>query len=547
MRSKSTALIGLRISVVLALASVTLGRGGEVDRPVRVTATVFGGAKQVSGSLTVLDTGSAKWAIDCGAQYPEGDDEERQTQAERRSAGLPVAARSLDAVFVTHAHLDHIGRLPLLVQQGFSGPIYVTEATRELAPVMLEMEVRYDRGRVRDWVWSKESSERAQTSQRRLTVHWRTGCEYRQKIKPSNLQSASGSLAELTARLGDLEVSTCRSCVTDEVATVMALCRTVKYATPVEVARGTTVTFLEAGHIPGAASILWRIDVGGKPRRILFSGDVGSSLSGLVPALQPAPDVDAVFVETTYGAVRREPSANTERARFRQEVADVVKRGGVAWIPAFALDRTQKILHELRLAQQAGQLPTDVPILCPSPTARAITSLYRQHQHDGWFRDTVARDDAALQPAGLREGTRLPKRLPQPCVLITTSGMLDRASSADLTEALMPQASTAVFLVSYQDPASTGGWLKEGRKSIRVNGRDVVVRATVHSYSCFSAHADGSDLDQWLSQINRQAQVVLVHGEPAQIEARTSQMKAAGWKHVLAAEEGIPIEMQDRL
>ena len=109
----------------------------------------------------------------------------------------------------------------------------------------------------------------------------------------------------------------------------------------------------------------------------------------------------------------------------------------------------------------------------------------------------------------------------------------------------MPQESTAVFLVSYQDPASTGGWLKEGRKSIPVNGQDVVVRATVRSYSCFSAHADGRDLDQWLSQINRQAQVVLVHGEPEQIEARRSQMIAAGWKNVVAAEEGIAIGIQD--
>jgi metallo-beta-lactamase family protein len=534
----------LCLGVLLGLGAVANAHAGEIGRPTRATVSVFGAARQVSGSLTVLDTGSARWLIDCGAQYPEGDDDQRQAEADRRSATLPVDARDVAAVFVTHAHLDHIGRLPLLVQRGFSGPVYLTAATRELAPVMLDMQVRYDRGRVREWTWSKWSSERAQTSSRRLTLHWRTGCGYRQKINPGNLQTAQGSLADVTQRLQDIEVSTCRSCATDEVAAILALCRVMNYATPVDVAPGITATFLDAGHIPGSASILLRIDVRGTQRRLLFSGDLGNCDSGLIPGPKPAPGVDAVFVETTYGAVRRDPPAPTERARFRREVAEVVRRGGVAWIPAFALERTQKMLYELRLAQQEGLLPTDVPIFCPSPTAQEITALYRQHQRDGWFHEAIARDGSALSPPGLVEGSRLPKNLPRPCVLLTTSGMMDRASSADLTAQLVPQESTSVFLVSYQDPASTGGWLKEGRQSILVNGREIPVRATVSAYHCFSAHADGNDLDGWLTRVHRHAKVVLVHGEPERIDARVSQMQDAGWKNVVAAEEGRPISLE---
>ena len=193
-------------SIALALLFVATGRGGDNGRPTRVTVTVCGATDQVSGSLTVLDTGSAKWLVDCGAYFPEGDDDERQAHADSRSATLPVDARSIVAVFVTHAHLDHIGRIPLLVQQGFPGPIYVTEPTRVLVPVMLDMEIRYDRGRTRDWVWSKRSLERAQSSKGRLTLHWRAGCEYRQKINPSNLQTAQGTLAGLAGRFGGTEV-----------------------------------------------------------------------------------------------------------------------------------------------------------------------------------------------------------------------------------------------------------------------------------------------------------------------------------------------------
>ena len=521
-----------------AVLFVAVGYGAEVDRRPGVSATVFFGAKQVSGSLTVLDTGSAKWLIDCGACYAEGDDVDRQAQADRRTATLPLAARSVAAVFVTHAHLDHIGRLPLLVQQGFSGPIYMTATTKELAPVMLGMQVKYERGRVREWAWSSYSAERAQTSQRPLTVHWRTGCEYRQKITPNNLQTAKASLAELIERLGPVELSTCKSCGADEVAAIMALCRPVPYGVAVDAAPGVRVTYFNAGHIPGAASILFAIDASGKTRRILFSGDLGNHLSTLSPGPPPAPDVDAVFVETTYGAVHREPAIDNEQAAFRRELGAVVSRGGVAWVPCYVLDRTQKILHQLRLAQQDGQLPLTVPIFCPSPTAQQITEIYRAHQRDGWFCDAIGGDVAALSPAALREGQSLPKNLPHPCVLITASGLTDRSSSAALLAELLPQEATGVFLVGYQDPAGPGGWLKEGGKSIQIHGQDIPVRAAVRSYQCFSAHADTGDLDKWLAPINRHAKVILVHGELAQIDARVAQLKQAGWQNVAAAVEG---------
>ncbi len=162
-------------------------------RPTRVTATFYGGATLRSGSLTVLNTGGAKWLIDCGADRFEGEDYARQLATEPSSSTLPCDARTVVGVFVTQAHVDHIGRLPLLIQQGFGGPIYLTEATRELAPVVLDMVCRHDLARKRDWVWSRSSSSPTSDAPRQCLLHWRTACAERRKIPADSLQTGQAT------------------------------------------------------------------------------------------------------------------------------------------------------------------------------------------------------------------------------------------------------------------------------------------------------------------------------------------------------------------
>jgi metallo-beta-lactamase family protein len=353
----------------------------------------------------------------------------------------------------------------------------------------------------------------------------------------------------------------------------MALCRRIGYDKPMEVAPGVSVTMLYAGHIPGAASVLFEMRVGEKKRRVLFSGDVGNDLSPLFAGPKPAPDVDAVFVETTYGPTLRDPSVNEERAQFRRAVGEAVDRGRVAWIPLFALDRTQKILHELRLAQKEGTLSERVPIYCTSSTALEITAIYRQHRQDGWFRDSVASDPLAWSPGGLRKSPGLPKNLPRPSVLLTTSGMLDNGPSRTLVSRLVPDKSTAIFLVGYQDPASPGGMLMKAAGLLREGTRDqasltraaaglpsdnakkpqaaavleldgqIPVRAAVRYFRCFSAHGDAKDMDAWLSKIHRGATVILVHGGPWELTTRAEQLIKQGWRDVRIAKPGEPIEL----
>jgi metallo-beta-lactamase family protein len=410
-----------------------------------------------------------------------------------------------------------------------------------------------------------------------VTVHWHAGCPYRNAIAQANLQSARVSLDELAARFERedraVEATLCRRCTDEEVASIVALCRRVGYGKPAEVGPGVSVTLLHSGHIPGSASVLFEVQVGDKKRRVLFSGDVGNDLSPLLAGPEPAPDVDAVFIETTYGPTFRDPSVKDERAQFRRSVAEVVGRGHVAWIPVFALDRTQKILYELHLAQQEGTLSQRVPIYCTSPTALEITQIYRQHRQDGWFRNPVAGDPSAWSPDGLRKSGGLPKNLPYPSVLLTTSGMLDNGPSRRLVSRLVPEKSTAIFLVGYQDPASPGGMLmkaagllREGTRDqasprppaaeppqdvskppaaavLELDGQRIPVRAAVQYYRCFSAHGDAKDMDTWLSKIHRTAAVVLVHGGPWELSTRAEQLLKQGWRNVRVAKPGEPIDL----
>jgi len=580
---------GLGIAAVLL--GLTKGYAGEpapavgriASPPSRLVATVYGAAGEVAGSMSVLDTGNARWMIDCGSPAPEREeDKEKRLEPDAKpSAGLPVDGRSIAAVFITHAHTDHVGRLPLLVEGGFRGPLYLTDATAELLPIMLRMQVRYDEGRSRSWVWSKQAFERARSGERPVTVHWHAGCPYRNAISQANLQSARVSFHELATRFERedraVEATLCRRCTDEEVASIVALCRRVGYGKAMKIAPGVSVTLREAGHIPGSASVLFEVQVGDKKRRVLFSGDVGNDLSPLLAGPQPAPEVDAAFIETTYGPTFRDPSVKEERAQFRRSVAEVVGRGHVAWVPAFALDRTQKILYELHLAQQEGTLSQRVPIYCTSSTALEITAIYRQHRQDGWFRDAVAGDSSAWSPEGLRKSGGLPKNLPHPSVLLTTSGMLDNGPSRTLVSRLVPEKSTTIFLVGYQDPASPGGMLMKAAGLLREGTRDeassprpaaatpaqglpkqpvvpvleldaqrIPVRAAVQYYRCFSAHGDARDMDAWLSKIDRTATVVLVHGGTWELSTRAEQLLKQGWRNVRIAKPGEPIDLMGR-
>ncbi len=526
----------------------------KAAEPSRLIGVSHGAAGQVSGSLHVLDTGNGRWMVDCGATIEKDKKSDAEREHERgyeESSGipqtLPSGLESVDAVFLTHAHTDHLGRLPLLVARGFRGPIYMTEATFALAVPMLHAELRYDRTARRDWTWSREHRLRAEAGGKSLWVHWRE-CKYCKEIPEASVERATASLRELSDRLAGrspkMKVTACDECVREEAAAVLHNAKTVRYSDAFDVAPGVRATFLDAGHIPGSASVLFEVAFGEKKRRVLFSGDVGNGLSPLLPPPRPAPAVDVVYVESTYGPIHRKASVRGEPVQFRRAVGETIGRGGVAWIPCFSMDRTQKILYELHLAQQEKLLPERLPIYCPSPTAKAVTALYREHRQDaGWFTPAVAADADAFSPHEVRGTVPSSRRLPRPCVIIGTSDLLGAEWMRRLMSDLLPEPLTGVFLVGYQDPGAVGERLLHGAVELRIDGQTVRVRAKIESFSCFSGHGDAADIDAWLANVPKEAAVVLVHGDPAPLADRAEQLRLQGRRRVVIAEPGKPIEL----
>lgn len=518
---------------------IALAAGLSVSAP--VTVTIHGGAGEVSGSLAVVHCGETRLMVDCGAYYPEGDGgaDERNARAAARNNQLPVSPTECRLLIWTHAHLDHIGRTPLLVRSGFKGAILATEGTAAIAPTMLEMQIRYDSARVRDWRWSRPRAIPGCEAPV-VKAHWRSDCEWTHRIAPANRAGFTGTYDELAARLraafgAEVEVSPCKVCAKPEVAQVMTLVRPCPYDRDIEVAPNVAARFLYAGHIPGSASVLVTSGRGSSVRSVLFSGDLGNEMSRLTSGPRPAPPADLVVLESTYGGVIRKLDAVAEHRRFRQEVAATVAADGVAWIPAFALDRTQKILWELTTAQREGLLDKNIRIYCPSPSADAITQVYARHVADGWFRPEVAAVAAPFGPAGMSDAD-LESVPAGPAVVISTSGMMDAAFAGTFAP-LLEDPHNTVFLVGYQDPFTPGGALKEQAKSVTINGRRYVALARVAEYGCFSAHIDLSEAREWLVHQRENTLVLLVHGETASLADRAGGLRAG--LEVTVAERGI--------
>lgn len=546
MPNGQTRILPLSLKIVSVCALAVLGIAGAA-RP-EIPVTWYSGAGQVSGSLAVVRAADVRIALDCGALYPaEGD--ERDDPGSQAEQPLPADAVNSDALLLTHAHLDHSGRLPQLVRAGYRHPVYATPATRALLPVMLGMAIRYG-AESRDWYWSAKSVNTGKKGTY-VTAHWRPDCPWGMKISAFNRQQRQGS-REVVSDTESIELRPCDSCKEIVLAEILRLVQVRAPGQAFPLPGGLSATFLDAGHVPGAASVLLTVPVAGKTERLLFSGDLGNDLSPLERSPEPAPPADRVWLESTYGGETRPKDAAAELERFRREVAEAVGNRELVWIPAFALDRTQRVLFELGRARAEGKLPTEVPIYCPSPSAGAISEIYREElarpSSPPWFRPELYKLGPPAFPQVIR---KIPGTLPRPSILVTTSGMMDEAFSASLLDQLLPFETTRVLLVGWADPRTPAGQLAAGKTTVTRQSRDgrdkepprsIGVRATVSRYRVFSAHADMADSLRWLSRQDKLTPVMLVHGEPVQLASRQAALIAAGFLHVgiekSAAEEG---------
>ena len=250
---------------------------------------------------------------------------------------------------------------------------------------------------------------------------------------------------------------------------------------------------------------------------LVFSGDLGTYRSHLVRTIEPARAADAVFIESTYGDASgggRE-AVEAEYARFRKDVGETVRKGGLAWVPAFALDRTQRVFYEISQGMAKGDIPADAPVYMLSSTARNVMQAYFDHPE---WNDVDIR--AALPLFKHTKPRFTPsKHVKGGGILLTTSGMMDAGASVGLLPDLATNPAVRVCLVGYQSPGTPGHSLRSGAKEISVGGQQIPVRCDVRSYSCFSGHGDAAENDAWLSN-NRTSRIFLIHGDADALAAR---------------------------
>lgn len=441
-----------------------------------VTLSFHGAVGTVTGSAFLLRRGGRDLLVDCGMY--QGDRKWR----ELNWRALPFVAADVDGVVLTHAHLDHCGRLPLLTRAGYRGPVWSTPGTSRLAPLVL-----------RDSAHLQEHYARAA-----FAGH------FSRHRSPAPLYLS-----------GDAEDAS-------------RLLTTVDYGHVEQVADDITVTFSRAGHILGAASAL--VDLGGET--VLFSGDLGRTDHPILLPRQPPPAARTVVLESTYGN-RTHTSVAAAHDRLAQTVRDTIRRGGSILIPAFALDRTEIVLRTLGDLTRADLIPR-VPVYVDSPMAVAAWEIYRDPAMRAELRaDLPARiaGDLDLRLARSAEESIVLNRPPEPSIVVSASGMGTGGRVVHHLMSMLPRANNAVILTGYQASGTPGRLLAEGATELKLYGRYLPVRATVVVDEGFSVHADAGELLAWLQQIPAPPEVVyLVHGEDDSRQALAHRIREhTGW------------------
>ncbi len=429
-----------------------------------------GADRNVTGSCHLVECQGKRILIDCG-MYQGG----RELQEENKN-DFGFDPGSIDFLLLTHGHLDHCGRIPLLVKRGFRGDIVTTSATRELARLVM-----LDSARIQE--------EEAEYLTRKARNHDRK--------------------AEPVQPLYDtLDALTCLDRFVDITA----------FASPHDLAPGIRATFFEAGHILGAAGILLELAEGHHSRRVVFSGDIGYSNRVILRDPAVPPKADIVVMETTYGDrlhKQLEPSVE----ELYDAINQTLKRGGNVLIPSFALERTQEILYYLREGIEKGRLPASLQVFLDSPMAISATRIFQRHPEcfdtETWAVFQSGQDPFALPGLHFTRDTAQSVALKQVrgAVIIAGSGMCTGGRIRHHLKHNLWRREAAVIFVGYAAQGTLARQIIDGREKVRIFGEDIEVRARIHTIGGFSAHGDQKELLAWHARTGNPDITFLVHGE----------------------------------
>lgn len=491
-----------------------------------ISVEYFGGAGRVSGSCALLKTDNMSVIVDCGNFYEEGG-----LSADNDTIDKKLV--SADAMVLTHAHNDHSGKIPLLINEGFKGIIYCTEATKKI--LFETFDDGWNHSDVRqNYFWSKKARLNIEKLHKGiLNIHWYPDC----KNNIVNIEQSAGKVSfnQLKTKY-NVNMKLCKNCLKKELEKTREYFVDVSYKEITGLSDKINFVLYDAGHITGSASVLFNVYDEGKLKKIVFSGDLGSNLSKITPDKDIIPKVDYIFMETTYGASVKNINFSNYDV-FQDAVADALKNNKIVWIPSLSLHRTQKILYEIKQAQQKGLIGEDIPVYSFSPSSNGITKLYenelRNPSREKWFKNEVYETGSFLPTKYIATRYVATKqnqqKLSAPCIIISASGMMNQGVSYILLDKLLPFNNVEVFLVSYAAPQTPAGQLKKSPKSIKANFGRMDVNAKINIFNIFSDHADSVELLRWLSDQDENTQLYLVHGDKDTLKKAQKIYKSKGF------------------
>jgi metallo-beta-lactamase family protein len=438
--------------------------------------TFWGAAGTVTGSMHLLETGGRRYLLDCGLYQG------RRKEADQRNRHLPFPASGIDAVILSHAHIDHSGNLPTLVKNGFAGPIYTTPATIDLCNWML-----------RDTAHIQEKD--AEFVNKRL--------EKRKALGQDN------GLVQPLYTMQDAEQT-------------LPLFRPVPYHTPHDLAPGLSYESYDAGHILGSSCVVLHDSTSGAPVRLAFSGDLGRPNLPIIRDPEPMPPADYLILESTYGG-RLHKSVSHVITKLENVVNRTAARGGRIIVPAFAVGRTQQLVLLLHQLANEKRIP-NIPIFVDSPLAINITAVHRAHPEcfDDETREYLLHGE---DPFGFRRlqyvreasDSKKLNDLHGPFVVISASGMAEQGRILHHLRNNIEDGRNTVLITGFQAQDTLGRKLVEKWPEVRIFGEPMRVRAEIASLDELSGHADQRELLDWIRPLAPHLRkVFLVHGEPQQ-------------------------------
>lgn len=415
----------------------------------------------VTGANYLLDTGSMKMLVDCGLNQGSKYAEDLNYQP------FDYNPAEVKYVFVTHSHIDHIGRLPKLYKDGFRGRVFATAATAELMSVALPDNMK--------------------------------------QIQQEAKDNGHAPLFEQR----DLEG-------------LLSLVQPVKYHEQIELEEDIKVSFLDAGHILGSAIVQMNWQDGGVAKRISFSGDLGNPPTPFLRPTEPAPDSDYILIESAYGDRVHEERSQRQKKLFAL-IEKSMNAGGVLMIPSFAIERTQELLFELNELFNSKRIPK-VPVFIDSPLAIKMTAVYKNHEED-FSKEAIYLIDSGddvfnfpgLTMTATTEQSKAINEVPAPKIIIAGSGMSQGGRILHHEIRYLPDPNSTILFVGYQVDGSLGRRIQKGEKSVRILGQPVNINCNVETISSYSAHADQKGLLKWLeaakSGNGKPKKVFVVQGE----------------------------------